>query len=96
MSSSQVSWWSVCKYVEPVLESVDDWPMIGSPEWLALDDDDLRKVASLFDAARHWALRVEAAQVAMCQASRDVSAALDWRAYANARRGRGKTTFIPS
>jgi hypothetical protein len=54
--------------------------MLGSPQWCALPAGDARKLASLFDAARHHALRVETAQQALCDASRAVAAEADWRA----------------
>ena len=78
-SSSQVSWWSVHEYVSGLLAAVGTWPMIGTPQWCALPDDDLAKIASIFDAAQHHALRVETSQEAQCEASRGVSAAADWR-----------------
>jgi hypothetical protein len=56
--------------------------MAGTPEWCALEDSDPRKTAALFDAAQHWALRVDSLQEAECAASRDVSAAADWSAIA--------------
>jgi hypothetical protein len=73
-----VSWWSVHEFVADYLEATRSWPMAGSVEWQQLPDADPRKLASLLDAARHWALRVETAQQARCDASRDVSAAYDW------------------
>jgi hypothetical protein len=78
VSSQQVSWWDVHLFVEPLLAEVGDWPMAGTPEWCALDDDDPAKTAALLDAARHWILRVETRQAAECAASSDVSAAADW------------------
>lgn len=91
--SRQVSWWPVHEYVEPVLTRAGTWPMVGTPEWERADDR--VKVAALFDAARHWALRVDTCQQAMAEASHDVSAAIDWRAVANEiRRGRGNA-YIP-
>jgi hypothetical protein len=64
--------------------------MAGTPAWCALGDTDPRKVAALFDAAQHWALRVETCQIAsirgLCDScpavSRDISAAEDWVAIA--------------
>ena len=43
---------------------------------------DARKLASLFDAARHHALRVETAQQALCDASTAICEAYDWTAIA--------------
>jgi hypothetical protein len=85
MGSAAVSWWSVHEWVTRHLESVGTWPMAGTPEWVALPDDDPRKLAALLDAAQHWALRVETAQQAECEASRAVSAAADWSAIARDR-----------
>jgi hypothetical protein len=81
-SCRQVSWWSVHEHVVPILASVEWWPMVGTPEWCALDDDDPVKLAALLDAAQHWALRVETCQEAHCDASRQVSGAVDWSALA--------------
>lgn len=81
-SAHQTSWWSVREFVAPMLTSVGTWPMVGTPEWCALPDDDARKIAAIYDAAQHWALRVESSQAARAEASRDVSAAADWSAIA--------------
>ena len=75
--SQQVSWWSVHEFVTDHLQ-VEQWPMIGTPAWCLLDDDDPVKWAAILDAARHHALRVETCQQAHCEASRDVSDAADW------------------
>jgi hypothetical protein len=82
VSSQQVNWWEVHSYVTPVLEAVGTWPMAGTPEWCELADDDPRKTAALFDAAQHWALRVETCQTAQCEASHSLSAAADWSGIA--------------
>jgi hypothetical protein len=79
-SSKALSWWSVHEHVQPLLDEVDGWPMVGTPAWCALPDDDPAKLASLLDAAQHHALRVETCQEQQAQASRDVSAAADWPA----------------
>jgi Protein of unknown function (DUF2742) len=85
ISSNAVSWWSVHEHVAPTLARVGSWPMVGTPEWCDLDDDDERKTAALLDAAQHWALRVETTQVAMAEASHEISAAADWTAVARSR-----------
>lgn len=56
----------------------EHWPMVGTPAWCLLDDDDPVKWAALLDAAQHWALRLETCQQAHCDASRQVSAAVNW------------------
>ena len=80
MTSQQVSWWSVHEFVEPILAAVGTWPTAGTPEWCALPDNDPAKLAALLDAAQHWALRQETCQQAHCDASREISDALDWSA----------------
>ena len=81
-------------HVAPLLERVGDWPMVGSASWQQLDDDDPVKLASIYDAAQHWALRVETCQEARCEASREVSDAVDWSALATEIRQR-REVHIP-
>jgi hypothetical protein len=87
-ASQQVSWLEVHDFVLPKLQRVGDWPMVGSPAWCELEPRDRTKWASLLDAAQHWALRVETAQIAECDSSHDISTAEDWSAIANAIKGR--------
>ena len=77
MTSQQVSWWSTHEFVVAHLQ-VEHWPLVGTPAWCQLDDDDPVKWASVLDAARHWALRVDTCQQAHADASSEVSAAADW------------------
>jgi hypothetical protein len=93
--SSAVSWCSVHEHVAPLLEAAGSWPMVGTPEWCDLDDDDPRKLAALLDAARHWALRLETCQQARAEASRDISAAADWPAIADHIRRRRASLHSP-
>jgi hypothetical protein len=81
-ASRSVAWWSVNAYVEPLLAAVVQWPMAGTPEWCELPENDARKIAAIYDAARHHALRVESSQAARAEASRDISDAADWYAVA--------------
>jgi hypothetical protein len=90
MRSAQVSWWSVHEWVRPYLDDAGPLPMAGSPQWCDLDDTDPRKVAALFDAAQHWALRVETCQQAQAETSRDISAAADWSAISAEIYGRAQ------
>src|ERR1700759_5471305 len=76
--SQQVSWWEVRELILPILNQVNDWPMLGTPAWCSLAHDDPRKWAALLDGAQHWALRVESCQESHAEASRAVSAAADW------------------
>ncbi|OBJ35245.1 hypothetical protein A5621_17705 [Mycobacterium colombiense] len=73
-----MSWWEVNEFVTPALRSAGSWPLAGTPAWCDLADDDPVKLASLLDAARHWALRVETCQQARCEASQAISAAHNW------------------
>jgi Protein of unknown function (DUF2742) len=92
--SAAVSWWSVHEWVAPLLDNLDCWPMVGTPEWCALPDRHPAKIAAVYDAARHWALRVETGQEAVAEASQAISAVVDWAALASRiRRGRGP--YIP-
>jgi hypothetical protein len=81
-SSRQVNWLTVHQFVAPVLAAAGSWPMVGTPAWCALDDDHPAKIAAIYDAAQHWALRVDTCQAALSQTSHDISAAEDWSALA--------------
>ena len=86
--SQQVNWLTVHEYVIPVLDRVKAWPMAGTPAWCLLDDREPAKMAALYDAAQHWALRVESCQAARCEAGKDIAAAADWAAVARDVRNR--------
>jgi hypothetical protein len=78
LGSRQVHWWFVHEYVEPILTDVGSWPMVGTWEWYDLADDDPRKLAAIYDAAQHWALRVDSCQEAYADAGSEISSAADW------------------
>jgi hypothetical protein len=78
MGSREVSWWAVHEHVAGLLTTVGSWPMVGTPAWCQLADDDPAKLAALLDAARHWALRIESCQQPLTDASHEVSAAANW------------------
>ena len=82
LTSRQVDWWVVHQFVASWFDGAENWPMAGTPMWSDLSDDDPRKWASLLDAARHWALRVDTCQEAMAAASSDIAKADDWKAIA--------------
>lgn len=88
IASRQVSWWTVHEFVTPLLERVGSWPMVGTPAWCALDDSDPAKLAAIFDAATHWALRLDTAQEASCEASQAISEAEDWAAVGRSNQQR--------
>jgi hypothetical protein len=95
VSSQQVGWWEVHKFVAPLIEQAGPAPMAGTPEWCALDDADPVKTAALLDAAQHWALRLETCQQIRCDASREVSDAADWAAIAIEIFQRYGSAYIP-
>ncbi|BBX72209.1 hypothetical protein MSHI_01150 [Mycobacterium shinjukuense] len=66
------------EFVAPFLAEVGSWPMVGTAAWRQLGADDPAKLAAIYDAARHWALRTETSQQALADASRDIAAAADW------------------
>lgn len=80
--SRQAAWWEVHQWRDRVLEryGVHGFPTVGTPAWVALPDTHPAKLAAAIDAAQHWALRVETCQEAQCEASRAISAAVDWAA----------------
>ena len=80
INSRAVAWWPVHIYVEARL--VADAPLLGTPAWCALDDNDPAKLSAVLDGGQHFALRLDAAQEAAAEASQAVSAAVDWRAVA--------------
>ena len=78
VESQQVSFWSVHEHVAPLLATVGQWPMVGTPAWCSLSGDDPKKWAALLDAAQHHALRLELNQEARADASKAVSSTADW------------------
>lgn len=82
LDSQQVSWWSVHEFVTEALKQVGGWPLLGTPAWCSLSNDDPRKWAAVIDGGQHHALRVELGQEARAEASRAISAAADWLAIA--------------
>jgi hypothetical protein len=63
-----------------VLERANGWPLLGTPAWCSLANDDPAKWAALLDGAQHWALRLDSLQEASAEASKAVSGAVDWSA----------------
>jgi hypothetical protein len=57
--------------------------MVGTQQWCELPDDDVRKIAAVYDAARHWALRIETCQAAYADAGSEISAAARWSRIAD-------------
>ncbi|UUO03628.1 DUF2742 domain-containing protein [Mycolicibacterium novocastrense] len=92
--SQQVDWWTVHEFVTPQLNQVERYPMAGTIAWQLLSDTDPAKWAALLDAAQHHILRVDMAQEARAQASKDVAAAADWPRIAREIRQRNEV-YIP-
>ncbi|WP_085078422.1 DUF2742 domain-containing protein [Mycobacterium palustre] len=92
LGSQAVSWWEVHLWRDRMLTQlgVQQFPMVGTPAWCALDDDHPEKIAAVFDAAQHWALRVDTAQEELAAASKAVAAAAAWTAIAKANRDRAE------
>lgn len=55
-----------------------------------MSDGDPRKLLALAGFGVHWALRVETAQAARADASREISAAADWSQVSQEVRGRSE------
>lgn len=79
-ASQQVNWWEAHLFMQAALAQANcgplPWP--GTPAWCAMSDGDPRKMLALAEFGEHHALRVETAQAALADASRDVSASADW------------------
>ncbi len=82
MSSRQVAWWPVHEFISALVGQVNALPVAGTPAWCSLSDDDPRKLLALAVAGEHHVLRVEVAQAAMADASREISGAAPWSALA--------------
>lgn len=76
--SHQVASSEVLEFVQQILAEVPDWPEAGTPEWVALDDNDERKLAAVIAGGLHWALRIDCLQTESAEASRAVSESADW------------------
>jgi hypothetical protein len=89
----------VYQYVAHWLICVPDWPAAGTPAWVALPDNDHRKIAALMHAALNWVISQDLAQDAEYEASQAISVCEDWRAVANTLRRRSKAiadgAYIP-
>jgi len=89
--SQAVAWWPVLTFVadrlgvEPaaVPEISHRLPLLGTPAWCLLADDDPAKIAAVLDGGCRHALRLELNQEALADASKEISGAADWRSVAN-------------
>lgn len=91
VSARSVAWWPVLIFVADYLgvkptavpALFRSLPVPGTPRWCGLDDADPVKLDAVLDAGCRHALRLELAQEALAAASKDISAAADWRCVAN-------------
>lgn len=81
-SSTEVSFRVVHDFVRRLIGHLTDIPLLGTPAWCELDDDDERKLAAVLDGGQHHALRLELNQTARAEAGSDVAGAADWKAIA--------------
>lgn len=80
MTEPRVSWDPVAAFVR---RRVSACPVAGTPEWVALADDDPRKLHAVLVAGSRWVLEVDLAQrdhrrAALKDAAVDLSHALPW------------------
>ena len=80
MSSREVDWYEVARFVAPLIERFDSLPVPGSPAWCALSGHDPTKLAACLLVARYWALGASCRQEAQIQASQAISDSADWGA----------------
>jgi hypothetical protein len=88
--SRSVRWYDFHLCVQERLDAAGDYPMAGTQAWFDLDDADPRKTAAVLAAASMHIQRVEACQIAECEASHAISAAADWGEIAQYSRDRGE------
>lgn len=89
-ASRSVAWWPVLTFVADRLgvettavpEISKRLPLLGTPAWCALPDDDPAKLAAVLDGGCRWALRLELNQEALAEASKAIAASEDWRGIA--------------
>lgn len=88
LESRQVAWFEAHEFKERIAGHVGERPVAGTPSWCALPDDDVRKVAALFDAGVLWCLATDTEQEQLASASRDIADATDWPKVASEMRSR--------
>lgn len=99
--SDQLDWSAVRDFlyrrpVVPVTTTISTplvLPVAGTPDWIALHDDDRRKIASLIAAGSRWVLErnlelLDDERAARKAAAIEVAQAKDWARVAQRIRGR--------
>lgn len=96
MSSQQRAWWPVHEFISALTQQTGGpLPGAGTPEWCALADGDPRKLLALALDGEHHVLRIETAQIARAEASREIAAAADWSGLARRITSRTPDNYIP-
>lgn len=88
-----VAWEPVHAFVGRLLAGRHTTIICGTPEWIALDDDDPRKTTALIAAGNRWVLEQSLAQIdqrriAAKHAAIDIAEARDWARVAKGIRDR--------
>lgn len=95
MTSRQVCWTAVLAFVERRGINPTTVLTAGTPQWCQLDDGHPDKLAAVLVAGVHHALRLDLAQEAAADASKDLAVSEDWPAIARCiRTGRG-IAYVP-
>jgi hypothetical protein len=95
-ASRQRAWWPVHEFIEAVVPQANYGPIpaAGTPAWCELAQGDPRKLLALAIDGEHHVLRVETAQEALAQASRDVAESADWSGVARGIQRRASGVYI--
>lgn len=93
-ASQQVAWWPTHEFISALISQTDHLPVAGTPAWCSLGDSDPRKLLALAAAGEHHVLRVETAQIALADASHEISTAANWSAVAQRVRNSRGTAYI--
>jgi len=81
--SRSIAWWPVWELLSPHLGPPGSCPILGTPAWVALPDDDPDKLEAILYAALWWVLAEETRQEHLADASKAIADAVDWPALAS-------------
>lgn len=93
MTDHPITWNPVRDFVYRVLGGRTTTIIAGTPEWIALDDDDPRKTTAVLIAGSRWALeqsldQLDDRRAAAKEAAVDIAEARDWSVVAQRIRDR--------
>ena len=93
MTDHPITWNPVRDFVYRVLGGRTTTIIAGTPEWIALDDDDPRKTTAVLIAGSRWALeqsldQLDDRRAAAKEAAVDIAEARDWAVVAQRIRDR--------